>query len=176
MTDKPNSPSPAPAAEGGEKKPKQRKSQLHEEFQAQKLQFESTGPRIHTENWLYHETHLQSLDPASKTDRVHILHACEKAYFMRDYLKCLELVKIGEEAFGVTEGSEESHKCEFASAGKKTKKSSKVERHVVELLKIKDACLARLGNVVNAPVENNDREVSNTLEGLSILAAPDPPR
>lgn len=129
-----------------EKKPKQRKAQTEAEFAAQKAQFLAAGPRTNTADWLYDESVLQLLDNAQKTDRVHILHACEKAYFTRDYAKCLALVAEGERLFGVEldETTNDTIKTEFAHAGRKTRKSSKVERHVVELLHIKEACLRKL--------------------------------
>lgn len=130
-----------------EKKPKVRKQQTAEEFEAQKAQFVATGPRLNTSNWLYDPQTLAQLNPLQKTDRVHILHACEKAYFQRDYEKCLELILTGERLFGVELEDETANsdiKREFASLGRKTKKSSKVERHVVELLHIKEACLRKM--------------------------------
>lgn len=130
-----------------EKKPKQRKAQTDAEFQAQKSQFQAAGPKIDTENWLFEENLLHSLDPTKKTDRVTILHACEKAYFIRDYPKCISLVSIGEKLFGVELDDEvinDELKHDFANAGRKTKKSSKVERHVMELLRIKEACLRKM--------------------------------
>lgn len=125
-----------------EKKAKARKTQTAEEFQAQKDAFNASGPRINTEDWLYEESALAALDNDKKTDRVHMLHACERAYFHRDYEKCLSLIAQGEALFGVVD--EEQQKQDFENAGRKTKKSSKVERHVVELLHIKEACLKRL--------------------------------
>lgn len=130
-----------------QKKPKVRKQQTEAEFDAQKLQFKATGPRINTSDWLFDPEVIASLDNTKKTDRVHILHACEKAYFMRDYDKCLSLIGVGEKLFGVEledENSNQELKEEFSNAGRKVKKSSKVERHVVELLHIKEACLRKM--------------------------------
>lgn len=130
-----------------EKKPKQRKQQTDEEFAEQKQQFLRQGPRINTSDWLFDDSTLDELDNTKKTDRVHVLHACERAYFLRDYEKCLSLISRGERIFGVQledEDVNEGIKHDFANAGRKTKKSSKVERHVVELLHIKEACLKKL--------------------------------
>lgn len=130
-----------------EKKPKVRKPQTEYEFNEQKAQFQSTGPRINTSDWLYDEDVLEKLDSTKKVDRVHILHACEKAYYMRDYEKCLSLISMGEKIFGVEledESANNKLKKEFSNAGRKVKKSSKVERHVVELLHIKEACLRKM--------------------------------
>lgn len=125
-------------------KKKQRKQQTEEEFQAQKAQFLESGPRINTLDWLYDQQILDNLDNLKKTDRVHMLHACEKAYYMRDYDKCLELIAQAERLFGVAPGDNlEDIKNDFALAGRKTKKSLKVERHVVDLLHIKEACLKK---------------------------------
>lgn len=132
-----------------EKKPKQRKGQTEEEYLEQKRQFEESGPQINSEDWLYGEERLSNLDNTKKLDRVHILHACEKAYFMQEYEKCIELIKIGERLFGVElddEAANDDLKTDFQNAGRKTRKSTKVERHVVELLHIKEACLKKLSN------------------------------
>lgn len=129
-----------------EPKKKQRKEQTEEEFEAQKAQFAVTGPQINTENWLFDQDLLDKLDNLKKTDRVHMLHACERAYYLRDYDKCLELISQAERLFGVNLedlSQNEGIKLDFAEAGKKTKKSLKVERHVVDLLHIKEACLKK---------------------------------
>lgn len=129
-----------------EPKKKQRKKQTEEEFEAQKAQFAATGPQINTENWLFDQALLDKLDNLKKTDRVHMLHACERAYYLRDYDKCLELIGQAERLFGVNLEDltkNEGIKLEFAEAGKKTKKYLKVERHVVDLLHIKEACLRK---------------------------------
>lgn len=127
-----------------EKKPKVRRPQSEEEFASQKLEFQTSGPRIHTSNWLYDSTILENLDSTKKVDRVHILHACEKAYFSRDYEKCLSLILTAEKLFGVKLDDVNELKEEFANLGRKTKKSSKVERHVIELIHIKEACARKL--------------------------------
>lgn len=130
-----------------EKKPKQRKAQTEEEFLEQKAQYEASGPKINTENWLFDQEGLDALDNSKKIDRVHILHACEKAYYLRDYSHCLLLIERGEKLFGVQLKDDETNsnlKADFASSGRKTKKSSKVERHVMELLHIKEACIRKM--------------------------------
>lgn len=129
-----------------EKKPKVRKPQSEEEFARQKLEFHTSGPRINTSDWLYDPTVLENVDSTKKVDRVHILHACEKAYFCREYDKCLSLIAEAETLFGVKleDGPNDDLKEEFANLGRKTKKSSKVERHVVELLHIKEACVRKM--------------------------------
>lgn len=147
-----------------EKKPKARKQQTDEEFAAQKQQFDQTGPRTNTSHWLYDQEILSQLDSTKKTDRVHILHACERAYFQRDYQKCLELITVGERLFGVEledENANSEIKQEFANLGRKTKKSSKVERHVVELLHIKEACLRKTTQRVSKEItQEYSQEVS----------------
>lgn len=128
-------------------KKKQRKGQTEEEFQHQKALFHASGPQINTHDWLFDQQILDNLDNLKKTDRVHMLHACEKAYYMRDYRKCLELIAQAERLFGVVledDSQNESIKQDFADSGRKTKKSLKVERHVVDLLHIKEACLKKL--------------------------------
>ncbi|KAF3990029.1 hypothetical protein FT663_02308 [Candidozyma haemuli var. vulneris] len=130
-------------------KKKQRKEQTEEEFNEQKAQFQASGPQINTQDWLFDQTLLDNLDNSKKTDRVHMLHACEKAYYLRDFNKCLSLISQAEKLFGVeleNTTKNEDIKSDFAEAGKKTKKSSKVERHVVDLLHIKEACLKKLGS------------------------------
>ena len=132
-----------------EKKPKQRKAQSDEEFLEQKRQFLDAGPQINTDTWLFDEDRLHSLDSTKKLDRVHILHACEKAYFLRDYEKCLELIKVAGGLFHIELDNEtvnDDLKIDFQNAGRKTRKSTKVERHVVDLLHIKEACLKRMSD------------------------------
>lgn len=124
--------------------PKRRKAQLEESFQANLQSYRERGPLLNTQDGLFDETRLANLDNSQKLDRVFILNACEKAYFQRNYTKCLELIAVGERLFGTTLEDADTLKLEFSSAGKKTKKSSKVERHVMELLKIKEACLRRM--------------------------------
>lgn len=85
------------AAVAAKGKKKVRKPQTEEEYNAQKLQFLRGGPTINTEEWLYDDDKLDRLEPNKKVDFNYLLHSCEKAYFQRDYLKCLELVQIAEQ-------------------------------------------------------------------------------
>lgn len=128
---------------------KNRKEQPEEDYLLQKLQFYENGPTLNTEEWLYDSEGLDQLDNASKTDRVKMLHACEKAYYQKDYQKCLDLINKGASLFGVrldNERDNEDIKNEFKSSGRKAKKSAKVDRHIVELLHIKERCLEKLNN------------------------------
>ncbi|OBA19375.1 hypothetical protein METBIDRAFT_47089 [Metschnikowia bicuspidata var. bicuspidata NRRL YB-4993] len=141
-----------------EKKPKQRKAQSEEEYLEQKRQFAESGPQVNSDDWLFDEDLVSSLDNTKKFDRVHILHACEKAYFIKDYRKCLELIQLGERLFGVElddDSVNDGLKTDFQNAGRKTRKSTKVERHVVELLHIKEACLKKSED---ARLESNDSD------------------
>lgn len=126
-------------------KTKGRKEQTHEEYLSQKIQFEKQGPTINTENWLLDESALKSLDRNKKSDRIRVLHACEKAYYNRDYEKCIELIRLGENIFGINSDQQaQNQKEEFDMANKKIRKSAKVERHIVELLHIKERCLQKM--------------------------------
>lgn len=131
---------------GGDKasKRKQRKPQTEEEFCTQKTQFLSAGPQINEEGWLLKDDTIDLLDPQRKIDRVQMLNACERAYFERDYHRCLELVAQAYQLFGVEDDDTEQLQRDFEALGRKTKKSAKVERHVVELGHIKLRCLAKL--------------------------------
>lgn len=126
---------------------KTRKEQSEADYLNQKQQFYQNGPTLNTEDWLYDDQDLEQLDNSRKTDRVRMLHACEKAYYQKDYKKCLDLISRGEALFGVNldNGNEnEEIKNEFEASGKKTRKSAKVDRHIVELLHIKESCLEKL--------------------------------
>lgn len=126
---------------------KVRKEQSEEDYLSQKLQFYGTGPTLNTEDWLYDPEELDLLDNSKKTDRVKMLNACEKAYYQRDYNKCLDLIKKAESLFEVqldNEVENEDIKSDFESSGKKTRKSAKVDRHIVELLHIKERCLEKV--------------------------------
>lgn len=131
------------------KSKKVRKEQSEEEYTQQKKQFYHAGPTINTEDWLYDSVGSGQLDNSKKTDRVKMLHACEKAYYQRDYRKCLELIDIAESLFEVKLDNDDDNtdiKTGFEASGKKTKKSAKVERHVIDLLHIKERCLYALSN------------------------------
>mmetsp|Transcript_6911 Transcript_6911/g.8775 ORF Transcript_6911/g.8775 Transcript_6911/m.8775 type:complete len:168 (-) Transcript_6911:2-505(-) len=126
---------------------KLRKEQSDDDYILQKLQFYSTGPTLNTDDWLYDPEGLDLLDNSKKTDRVKMLHACEKSYYQKDYNKCLEMIRKAENLFGVQLENEEDNegiKSDFESSGKKTRKSAKVDRHIVELLHIKERCHEKL--------------------------------
>ncbi|CUM55712.1 unnamed protein product [Debaryomyces tyrocola] len=126
---------------------KVRKEQSEEDYISQKLQFYSTGPTLNTEDWLYDPEGLNQLDNSKKTDRVRMLNACEKAYYQKQYRKCLDLIRRAESLFEVQLNNEEENediKSDFESSGKKTRKSAKVDRHIVELLHIKERCLEKV--------------------------------
>lgn len=82
------------------------------------------------------------MDPDTKIDRVRMLHACERAYFERDWNRCLQLIEKTEVLLGVEEQTvrDATALLEF----KKVRKSAKVERHIVELMNIKKRVLQRL--------------------------------
>ena len=57
------------------------------------------------------------------------------------------MIRKAESLFGVqldNEKDNEGIKSDFESSGKKTRKSAKVDRHIVELLHIKERCLEKL--------------------------------
>ncbi|KAG7193133.1 uncharacterized protein KQ657_000887 [Scheffersomyces spartinae] len=119
---------------------KVRKPQPEEEYIRQRDEFKQVGPTINTDGWL--ENDWNALDPERKVDRVRMLHACERAYFLRDWGKCLELIQRTEELLGVSERAiqDATALLEF----KKVRKSAKVERHIVELINIKERVLKRM--------------------------------
>lgn len=127
------------------KLPKVRKPQTDEEFLIQKRQFQEQGPTINTDEWLYDTDILNGLSQDKKCDRMHILHACEKAYYTKDYKRCMDLISLGEQMFGV-DANEQQLKRDFNESSKKVKKSAKLERHVVELIHIKEKCVQKLGS------------------------------
>lgn len=129
------------------KSKKVRKEQSEEDYLFQKLQFYNTGPTLNTEDWLYDPQELNQLDNSKKTDRVRMLNACEKAYYEKDYKRCLDLIRRAESLFDVQLDNEEENediKSDFESSGKKIRKSAKVDRHIVELLHIKERCLEKV--------------------------------
>ncbi|CAK7902939.1 hypothetical protein CAAN1_18S00276 [[Candida] anglica] len=128
------------------KSTKVRKPQTEEEYQIQRSQYYAEGPFLNTENWLYEEIENHPLDENRKSDRVVVIHACEKAYFNRDYHKCLELISAGETLFGVdgTTVSRAQKQSEYEAAGIKVAKSAKIEKHILELLSIKERCLQKI--------------------------------
>lgn len=130
------------------KSKKVRKGQTSEEYLAQKSQFFKEGPFINSENWLYDaatENSQKELNEKQKTDRVIMLHAVEREYYSRNYLRCLELIHRAEVLFDVGDEETTEHlEHEYKSAGIVTKKSAKIEKHILELLQIKERCLKRL--------------------------------
>lgn len=131
-------PEPLTKPQGKVLKKKARKGQSEEEYLEQKTQFYQEGPRINTENWLYDENILKNLDSNKKPDRAQMILACEKAYFQRDYEKCLELVQLAESIFEVEPQDVACDKPETKAAKKK------IKHHVVELMHIKESCLKKL--------------------------------
>lgn len=121
-----------------DKKPKKRKEQTEEAYLQQKSQFQQLGPLINTDDWLYDEQKLQQLDKEKKIDRVRMLHACEKAYYDRNYHQCLEFVAIGEKVFETN--------LDDIDTEKSSNKGGKIERHILDLHYIKQRCLERLSN------------------------------
>lgn len=120
------------------KKKKVRKPQTEEEYEIQKHIFQSQGPTINTDEWLYQLP--DNLDNTKKPDRVMVLNACEKAYYDRDYDKCLELVKKAEIFFEV----DYDKIIPLQQLNKKTQKSAKIERHILDLIHIKQKCLEKI--------------------------------
>ncbi|CAH2355221.1 hypothetical protein CLIB1423_23S00496 [[Candida] railenensis] len=147
-----SSPGPNTANSGSctapKKSKKVRKGQTDEEFLAQKTQFFKDGPFINSEDWLYDATTENSqkeLNEKQKADRVIMLHAVEREYYSRNYLRCLELIHRAEVLFDVSDEETTEHlEHEYQSAGIVTKKSAKIEKHILELLQIKEKCLKRL--------------------------------
>lgn len=127
-------------------KPKQRKPQSEADFAAQKTEFAEVGPRINDHGWLTDNNAVAELLAERKIDRVQMLNACERAYFGRDYSRCLELISQAYVLFGAPEDEIEQLQQEFDAMGRKIKKSAKVERHVVELGHIKERCLAKMAS------------------------------
>lgn len=120
------------------KKPKKvRKGQSEEAYLAQKTQFHTSGPLINTDDWLDDKQALKSLDANKKTDKIRMLHACEKAYYDKNYQKCLEFISIGETLFGI-----DKDEINPDQSTKKAKK--KVDRDKLDLLYIKEKCLQKL--------------------------------
>ncbi|EGV65241.1 hypothetical protein PSN45_002615 [Yamadazyma tenuis] len=121
-------------------KKKVRKPQSEEEYQFQKHLFTQSGPTINTDTWLYDEQALEDLDKDKKTDRMRMLNACEKAYYDRNYPKCLELIAQAETLFGVHQHPVTTRE----DLDTKVKKSNRVERHITDLVHIKEKCLHKL--------------------------------
>ncbi|KAI5955307.1 hypothetical protein KGF54_001868 [Candida jiufengensis] len=124
---------------------KQRKPQTEEEYQHQLKLWNESGPQINTENWLYEEIFDKQLDPTQKINRVKLLHGCEKAYYNRDWEKCLEICKIGEKLFQVDlDVIGETMKINLSLESRRQRISNKIERHIVDLYNIRQRCLERI--------------------------------
>lgn len=125
---------------------KTRKSQTPQEYEAQKAEFRQTGPLLNTDDWLYH-AQLDQLHPSKL--RVMMLHSCEKAYYDRDYDKCMEMIRKAEKAFGVDESVD--YEEQYGQRTKKEKKAMMSEKHIMELKYIKERCEA--GAIVKAKAD-----------------------
>ncbi|KAG2732658.1 hypothetical protein G9P44_003648 [Scheffersomyces stipitis] len=114
---------------------KKRKPQTDEQYKEQLASYRQSGPRINTEDWLYDDLQPSDFQNSSKSDRVRLLQAVEKAYFKQDYLRCRQLISLAQAVFGIED--EEEAKAAWDQSGRKVKKSAKLERHVIDLLHIK---------------------------------------
>ena len=125
------------------KKKKERKPQTPEEYDHQRSQFVASGPTINTSEWLYQAVENTELDEKVKHERLMILHACERAFYLKDYVRCMELIARGLAIFNVQDSSTKEEKSkEFE--GIKIHKTAKIEKHILELLYIKEKCEERL--------------------------------
>ncbi|CAI5759571.1 unnamed protein product [Candida verbasci] len=116
-------------------KAKARKIQTDEQYQHQLSLWNETGPTINTETWLYEN--LDKLTPGKKIDKQKILHACEKAYYERDYNKCCELITKGEDIFEV---DLESITEEMINNNSSASKKKRLDNDIIELYKLKNKC------------------------------------
>lgn len=123
------------------KSKKIRKPQTDEEYKIQRKQFYEAGPMLNTENWFL-ESDILALNVDKKSDRAIALHACEKAYFIKDYQKCLELIKNSEILFGLNLQDNDNERNN-EPVGKKNKK---MDKNISEILKIKERCLEKISN------------------------------
>lgn len=121
------------------KKAKQRKGQTDEEYEIQKQIFLENGPLVNDQDWLLNEDDLANLDKDNKYDRTRIIFACEKLYFERKFDKCWEMIQFGEKFYD----------ADIPSDNGKTKKSSSIDRQVLELAHIKEKCLEKLNKTDN---------------------------
>lgn len=118
-----------------------RKGQSEAEYMYQLQQFYANGPAINTDEWLYDRAVIDTLNNTKKPDRVTMLHSCEKAYFERDYVKCLELIETAEKLFRVDSNEHGKDDNQNILSEEKT---IKIERHIIDLLHIKERCLFKL--------------------------------
>lgn len=67
--------------------------QTLEDYAEQRDAFLRVGPQINNDSWLFdHADNVATSDPTSKTNRSAIVHACELAYYMRDYERCTSIL------------------------------------------------------------------------------------
>ncbi|KAI5965558.1 uncharacterized protein KGF55_000920 [Candida pseudojiufengensis] len=138
---------------------KQRKPQTEEEYQYQLKLWQESGPQINTENWLYEEIFNKKLDPNLKINRVKILHGCEKAYYNKDWVKCLEICKIGSNLFNVDLNEVgETMKHNLSLEKRRQRISNKIERHIVDLYNIQERCLERIREEEEEEKEKKEME------------------
>ncbi|KAI5966005.1 hypothetical protein KGF57_000689 [Candida theae] len=123
---------------------KKRKPQTAEEYAHQLDLWRSSGPQINTESWLYED--VEKLNPIeSKVDSAKLLHACEKAYYLRDWEKCLSLCNLGARLFDVDlDEVGDAMKQDLQSTSRRKRLGKKHERSVVDLYDIKQRCLSRM--------------------------------
>lgn len=128
----------------GKPQTKQRKPQTAEEYAHQLDLWRSSGPQINTETWLYED--VDKLNPIeSKVDSAKLLHACEKAYYLRDWDQCLLLCNLGAKLFAVDlEEVGDVMKQELQLTSRRKRLNKKHERSVVDLYDIKQRCLSRM--------------------------------
>ncbi|KAI5970071.1 hypothetical protein CANMA_000895 [Candida margitis] len=124
--------------------PKQRKVQTAEEYAHQLSLWRSSGPQINTETWLYED--LDKLNPIeNKVDSAKLLHACEKAYYLRDWHHCLQLCNLGARLFAVDlDQVGDAMKQDLQSTNRRKRLGKKHERSVVDLYDIKQRCSSRM--------------------------------
>lgn len=130
---------------------KQRKPQTAEEFAHQLDLWRASGPQINTETWLYED--VEKLNPIeSKVDSAKLLHACEKAYYLRDWNQCLLLCNVGAKLFAVDlDEVGDAMKQDLQLTSRRKRLGKKHERSVVDLFDIKQRCLSRMKEVEAEP-------------------------
>lgn len=72
---------------------RRRKSQSEEDFMQQKEAFKQ-GPPVQNSDWFDLFDLSQFEDASIKMDRERVLHAAERAYYLRNYQKSLEILNI----------------------------------------------------------------------------------
>lgn len=123
---------------------KQRKPQTAEEYAQQLDLWRYSGPQINTETWLYED--VDKLNPVeSKVDSAKLLHACEKAYYLRDWEQCLLLCNLGARLFAVDlDEVGDAMKQNLQLTSRRKRLNKKHERSVVDLYDIKQRCVSRM--------------------------------